>query len=269
MEVGETLRLVPTTEAMRERSRDIERSQQQVASLSEEGRLRLRAVAPERWAWPGLRELVPASIASAVVLLASLGLNVLPARALEHLVGAYGLEYLAQPSASSPRLQLTLARDDADLPRQVDLYRDDGLYRSGLSLGASAPTVVQLEAADTGFHYQVRAKLPEGNLAVSPWVWVASDRLVFVLVDASPWANVTINGGQAATGVQQTPFTAALLPGTYQLHFENPALGSQAVLDQSLTVPAPNAAIHVTMPGFDAAQTVDSFLPGQSQTSAR
>jgi hypothetical protein len=148
----------------------------------------------------------------------------------------------------------------------VDLYRGDQLFRSGIDLPDGAPAVVQLTSQDTGSYYQVRATLPQQNLAVSKAVWVTSDGLAFVLIDAAPWANVTIQGesttATTATGAatQQTPFTAALLPGTYRVRFENPTLAPPSTLDQTITVPAPGNRVYVTMPGFDANRAVDDLL---------
>jgi hypothetical protein len=152
----------------------------------------------------------------------------------------------------------------------VDLYRDRRVFRSGIVLNGGAPARITLASADTGFYYQIRATLPAGNLAVSQAVWVWSDRLTYVLVDASPWANVTIQGpgNQPKAGAQQTPFTAALLPGaTYQFHFENPDLKALSTLDKSFAVPVPGDVIHETMPGFDPARTVDDLM--RAPASAR
>jgi hypothetical protein len=282
VEVAEAMRLVPTTTTMRERAQAIERPQQEVSSLTKEGRARLRSVVPERWTWPGLRELVPASSLAAALTVLALGLNVLPARALGHLMDAYGLDYVAQ----SMELRLSLRSTDPRVPREVRLYREDGANRGGLTVGGPNPTTLRLReesGADwnanvpgvvltsvrdgRSHHYQVRGRLADGTLALSPWLWVASEDTRFVLIDAMPWANVTITGSQTRTGTQVTPFTAALQPGTYRVHFENPTLGAQAVVDQTLTVPAPNQTLRVTMPGFNAEQTADSLL--QTQAAAR
>jgi hypothetical protein len=61
--------------------------------------------------------------------------------------------------------------------------------------------------------------------------------------------------------VQETPFTAALLPGTYELQFENPALGAGSVLNQTLSIPSPAPSIYVKMPNFEPDQAVDTLLP--------
>ncbi|MEO7192402.1 MAG: VWA domain-containing protein [Vicinamibacterales bacterium] len=218
------------------------------------------------WSWPGLRELVPAATAAALVLGAAVGLHALPVRPVEHVLDAYNLDYEATPTASTPRLSLSPRWRNDGLPRRVDLYQDDHLYRSGLALTDGAPTVVPLTSDDTGKYYQVRATLPTSNLAVSKAVWVTSDRLAYVLIDASPWANATISSPTTKTAPQQTPFTAALLPGTYQVHFDNPDLGVPSSTDRTLEVPVGGTTLYVPMPGFDAARAVDSLMPRPGQS---
>jgi hypothetical protein len=175
---------------------------------------------------------------------------------------AYNLDYAPTPSISTPRLTITPRWRDDGLPRVVELYRGDRVFRSNLALSDGTATIVPLTGADTGNYYQVRARLPENNLAVSKAVWVASDKLAFVLIDASPWATVTISGGTTTTSTraQQTPFTAALAPGSYQLHFENSGLTPPSSLDQTMTVPVAGNIVHVTMPGFDPAATADRLM---------
>jgi hypothetical protein len=214
------------------------------------------------WSWPGLRELVPAALTAALLLLGALSLNALPLREVGHIQDAYSLSYAPTPSASTPQLTLDRLVQDDTIPQQVDLYRQDQLFRAGLSL-ANGANVVQLTAADTGSYFQVRATLPENNLAVSQAVWVASDRLSFVVINASPWANVTITDGTMTTAAQQTPFTAALMPGSYQLRFENPNLNPPSTLEQSITVTDTNSSVQVTMPNFDRESVVDDLLKGQ------
>jgi hypothetical protein len=193
-------------------------------------------------------------------MLAGVMLGALPTQALEHLQEAYLLAYVPSPSAATPRLLVQRRSGDFRVPMRVDLYQGDRRARTGIALTEGGPQTVQLTADETGSYYQVRAALPGGNLAVSNPLWVASDKLTFVLVDASPWANVTVRGGQAATGAQQTPFTAALVPGTYQLQFVNSTLSPPSTLDRTITVPVADKAVHVTMPGFDPARAVDTLL---------
>lgn len=213
------------------------------------------------WSWPGLRELVPAAVIALVVVGIALASNVLPARAVEHLADVYDLQYAAIPSASTPQLSVALKNNLSDVPRTVDIYQRDQVFRSGIALAGTAPVVVPLGAGDTGKYYQARATLPEGNLALSRYVWVTSDQLSFVLIDALPWANVTIAGSGATTESQQTPFTAALMPGSYAVRFDNPNLSPPSTLNRTLNIPSSDSTLRVTMPGFDAASVVDSLIP--------
>jgi hypothetical protein len=195
-------------------------------------------------------------------------LSALPVRTIEHVQEAYNLDYAPTPSVSAPQLSIMQRWRDDELPSRVDLYQGGQLFRSGIDLTDGTPTIVQLDSEATGSYFQVRATLPEGNLAVSKAVWVASDRLAFVLIDASPWANVTITGAETTTTAQQTPFTAALLPGSYQVRFENPNLTPASTLDRSITVPASGSTLYVTMPGFDATGAVESLMPGSAPSGA-
>jgi hypothetical protein len=265
-DVVESIRLVPATAATSSRMEQIERAQNTLATDAVGGR-RLAAARPLGWAWPGLRELVPAALAAALLFVAARGLNALPARPVAHVAGAYALEYSPQPAVSTPTLVLSLERRDASIPRRVDLYRGETRVRSGVALSEDGDTDLRLQPGETGAHYQVRGTMRAGNLALSPWLWVTSDQLSFVMVDAAPWADVTITRTDAAgappapqdsTSGGQTPFTAALLPGTYVLRFENRVLTTFTT--QFLTVPGPSAAF-ATLPDFDPAQAADGKPP--------
>jgi hypothetical protein len=257
-EVQEALRIVPGTSRLTELKTLVPSDGRDSAPPSEDERV--LAVSRVPWSWPGWREIVPAAVTALLMVSGGVLLNALPTRTIEHLQEAYQLEYAPTPPPSTPQLFIQRRPGEARVPTRVDLYQDDRLFRKDLPLSGDATRTVQLAADDTGKYYQVRARLPDGNLAVSNAVWVASDRLAFILVDASPWANVTVRGSQTTTGSQQTPFTAALLPGSYQLHFENPALNPPSTTELSITVPIQGNAVHVTMPGFDPARAVDTLL---------
>ncbi len=143
------------------------------------------------------------------------------------------------------------------MPAVVDVFQDAIVFRRGVALAAGAPTPLALTSDGTGHYYQVRTQLPLGNLAVSNAVWVPSDRILTVAIDALPWANVTLRntaaGSPVAVGPQATPFAAALPPGPYQLHFENG--GVTPPMDQVIEVRPDNRTFRFTMPGFDAART--------------
>ena len=225
---------------------------------------------PMPWVWPGVRELAPAALAAALVVALGWQLRMFPLRALAHVPNAYGLAYDAGAGGTTPTLQLSLpgsrgAIESDRSPTRVDLYRGSTLFRAGIELaGASqAAQAVRLESADLGGHFQIRAPLPAGNLALSPSVWVPGDQIV-VLIDALPWARVTIEGDQAPPGAQTTPFLAALKPGTtYQLRLENG--GVTPPLEQTISVPARGSdgpsgtTFRITMPGFDPSQTASQL----------
>jgi hypothetical protein len=259
-EAREAMAAIPGTAPATRAKADVRKPEKSATTTPPENR-RLLSTAGMPWSWPGLRELVPATLVALVILAVALGLNVLPARAVEHLTDVYDLKYDAIPSVSTPQLSVTLKNGSLTVPRTVDLYQGDQLFRSGIAVAGTAPSVVPLASGDTGKYYQARATLRDGNLALSPYVWVTSDQLSFVLVDALPWANVTIVGNGIAARPQQTPFTAALMPGNYEVRFDNPNLSPPSTLNQTLTVPAAGNTIRVTMPGFDAARAVDTLMP--------
>src|SRR5262249_60467354 len=105
-EVQEALRIVPSTPTMSERLKSLG---------AEEGRrpmprpdwTRLAGVGHMPWSWPGVRELVPATLTSGVLLAGAVGLHALPVRAVDHVQEAYNLDYAATPSKSAPRLSIT------------------------------------------------------------------------------------------------------------------------------------------------------------------
>jgi hypothetical protein len=203
------------------------------------------ANAPQPWSWPGLREILPATLAATIVFVAGQLLHVFPARALDHLPDAYQLDFVP------PRLELRFRRSASSVPGTVDLLQDSRVFRSGVSLPATGAAPLPLASGDTGHYYQARAPLPGGNLAASNAVWVPSDTAVVVSIDALPWANVSITSQADGTTVaaQPTPLAASLVPGSYRLHFENG--GVTPPLDQNVDVTPANRVFRFTMPGFD------------------
>ncbi|MEQ1908949.1 MAG: hypothetical protein ABMA15_09000 [Vicinamibacterales bacterium] len=231
------------------------------------------------WTWPGVRELAPAALAALLVFVVGWRIGVLPVRALAHIQDAYRLEFVAgTPPALGAAPEggvLQLDRESSPaiaVPTTVDLYRESDLYQSGIDV-SGGPASITLTSGDIGKHYQVRARLPEGNLALSPSVWVPGAGVI-VLIDALPWARVTFKGDQVPTGAQTTPFSAVLKPGTYQLQLENGGLTPP--LEQPITVSSPGGeglslaerTFRFTMPGFDpnrtATELAPTATPGQS-----
>jgi hypothetical protein len=203
---------------------------------------------PQPWSWPGVREIVPASIAATLLFVAGQLLNVFPATALEHVRDAYRLNYVDRGQPGQSALLLQVQGDPSTLPAAVDILQDARVFRPGVNV-AAAGTSVPLASADTGHYYQARATLAGGNLAVSNAVWVPSDTAVIVSIDASPWANVSLQSDQATVAEQATPFSASLVPGRYRLHFDNN--GVTPPMDQTIDVTPANRVFRFTMPGFD------------------
>lgn len=207
------------------------------------------ARAPQPWSWPGLREVVPATLAAAIVFVGGQLLGVFPARALDHLQDAYQLDYI---ETSTPvQLQLQFRRDASTVPSTVNVLQDAQVFRAGVAVPAAGGAAIVLTPTDTGHFYQARAALPGGNLAVSNAVWVPSDTAIVVSIDAAPWANVTITNqqGGATIAAQATPFSASLVPGAYTLRLDNG--GVTPAMNQTITVTPADTVFRFTMPGFD------------------
>ena len=215
------------------------------------------ASAPQPWSWPGLREIVPATMAAAIVFVGGQLLQVFPARALDHLQDAYQLDYLE--TRTPAQLQLQFRRDAATVPSSVNVLQDAQVFRPAVTVPAAGGAAIELAPADTGHFYQARATLPGGNLAVSNAVWVPSDTAVVVSIDASPWANVTITNQRdgAAIAAQATPFSASLVPGSYTLRLDNG--GVTPAMDQTITVTPADTVFRFTMPGFDPSSKADEL----------
>jgi hypothetical protein len=262
-EVQEALRILPAAPGIAQPAKELARTERAVPN-PDSGDRRLAVAGPMPWSWPGPRELVPAALVALLLLLGGLSLNAFPRRDIQHVQDAYELTYTPTPSASTPQLTVTRRLGDAAIPQRVTVYRDDQVFRAGIDLTAGAPTTIQLAAEDTGSYYQVRASLEEGNLALSNAVWVTSDQLRFVAFDASPWANVTVQSVMTfrVTAQQPTPFTAALLPGAYDVTFENPSLNPPSAFQQRITVGNTDTTVRVTMPGFEPERAVDTLLQG-------
>ncbi len=220
------------------------------------------------WVLPGFREFARAQSVAGLPALAAWLLGLLPTREIPHVQDAYQLSYAAR-NGSAGVLEARLGTgDEGSRPRSIGLFQDGAAYRTGIELLGTTPVSIELTSADTGRHYQVRATLPQKNLALSPWVWVPSDSLIVVLIDAAPWARVTISpltaaqqaaAASGAIGPQVTPFSASLMPGTYTLQFENGGLTPP--MEQRVTVTASGSqTFRFTMPGFDPSRTATELL---------
>ena len=203
-----------------------------------------------RWIVPGPRELGLSFGAALIV--AALASLATPFRAqASHLLNAYTLEYV-QPQASSlaGELRVRAAADipgNVTLPRTLQLYRDDQPDGEPFRLDDDS-TAVRIESTGAAHVYQIRAALETGALAVSNAILAPS---VLVVVDAQPWARVTIRSDRNLIREisDTTPLAVRLPEGTYDVAFANDLTGAS---NQQITVTtAGERVFRFTMPGFD------------------
>jgi hypothetical protein len=257
-EVASALKLLPTVEGTAARTGGSATMRRTSRGGPPPDNGELGQWAPRPRAMPGVRELVPAIVATLVLCVAAWSLGVLPTQTLAHVQNAYTLGF---PSGSGavPR-QLELSAVDTLSPPTVDLYRDGQLYRSGVTIPAGAPLAIELPAGGTGNYYQARATLPAQNLALSNLLWVPSTNLIVVLIDAQPWARVTIDGDGTHLEPGSTPFSISLAPGTYRVQLENGNL--TPAREEMIQVAPGNQEFRFVMPGFDPNQTAADLVRG-------
>jgi hypothetical protein len=217
--------------------------------------------------WPGAPQLINAVVLVAAFLIVARTLNAFPQETIPNVNRAYELTSNGGPQTPATRLEIRAA--GPGFPQEVDVYRrgnadEMSLWRT-VPL-AAAPAVVALQPGDLSSYFQVRARLPRGNFALSNPLWVPSGREVIVLLDVSPWANVTVRN---ATGVLlrgTTPYVVALEPGQYTLELENGGVTPPDT--ESIYVGPSTNRLHFIMPGFkpdDAA----AALVGRGRSPAR
>jgi hypothetical protein len=218
-----------------------------------------------RWIVPGPRELgLSFGVALIVAALAALAT---PFRAqASHILNAYTLEY-APPQASSlaGELRVRAAAADVAPPTMLQLYRDDQAYGEPFRLDREdGSTAVRIESTGAAYVYQVRAALDTGALAVSNAILAPS---VLVVVDAQPWARVTIrsDGNRIRDIRDTTPMAVRLPEGPYTLAFENDVTSQR---NERITVTtAGERVFRFVMPGFDPQTLFDQ--PVQRPALAR
>jgi hypothetical protein len=132
-----------------------------------------------------------------------------------------------------------------------------------LTVPSEGGLTIDLPTGGDGSHYQVRAGLPAGNLAVSNSVWVPPANRLVVLIDAQPWARVTIDGEGTHLVAGATPVSVPLAPGAYQLQLENGGLTGPR--NEAITVAPGNQEFRFVMPGFNPDQAVDTLLGAQAR----
>ena len=202
---------------------------------------------PQPWSWPSAREIVPAAIAASVVLALGLSLQVFPAHALDHVRDAYRLTYIARSPAGIAGVAGAARGGRPESSRHGRHLSGRHAVQAGRRAAATgACRRFSLAPSTAGHYYQARATLPNGNLAVSNAEWVPSDTEVVVSIDAQPWANVTVKSGQTTLGPQATPFLVSLVPGSYQLHFDNN--GVTPPMDQAIGVTPENRVFSFRCP---------------------
>ena len=212
---------------------------------------------PKPRSLPGARELIPAGLSTLMLCVAAWSAGVFPTVTLAHVQDAYRLAFVPGGGGAARRLELNIA--DGSSPRTVDLYRDGQLYLPQIRVGAvGEPLAIPLPADGTGNYYQARATLPMRNLALSNAVWVPSVNLIVVLVDAQPWARVTIDGAGTHLEPGITPFSLLLAPGSYRVQLENGNLTPPRQDD--IQVAPGNQEFRFVMPGFDADRTAADLV---------
>lgn len=218
------------------------------------------------WLFPRPLELALAAAAAVAVAGGLRSAGAFTGDAVPHVENAYRIAFSDTAAGDAVAGVLTVARQPsapAEAPVSVRLYRDGEPFGEGFDLAAGAVIERPIAVADTGHHYQVRAVLPRGNLAVSANAWVPPPRQTLpVSVDALPWAEVRVidnrTGQPASEGTYTTPAVLNLAAGSYTFEFTHPEFGTTS---QQVTVSVNEMTeVRVVMPGFDAAATAQELL---------
>lgn len=216
------------------------------------GRLAVRTF---RWGGPQWRDVTAAMAVAAIVALAGSFSSSFRLQA-SHAPDAYVLAY--RPAAAGPGELVVRARNpDSPIPRTVRVYRDGEPFGGPIDLDLREGTAVPIEAADTAHVYQARADLPGGALALSNTIWAPS---VVVVIDAQPWARVTVRSrdGSVPDVTGTTPAAFRLPEGEYDLALENDGL--TAPLERQIRVSSTgDRYFRFDMPGFDPGQLIDDL----------
>lgn len=224
------------------------------------------------WLFPRPLELALAAVAALAVAGGLRSAGAFTGDAVPHVENAYRLAFSDTTAGDAVAGVLTIARQPAapaDAPASVQLYRDGQPFGEGFDLAVGAVVERPIAVADTGHHYQVRAVLPRGNLAVSGNAWVPPPRQTLpVSVDALPWAEVRVlddrTGRPASEGTYTTPAVLNLAVGSYTFEFTHPEFGTTS---RQVTVAVGDVAeVRVVMPGFDAAATAQELVRPPSAT---
>jgi hypothetical protein len=218
-----------------------------------------------RWAAPGWRELAAALLVAAFVT----GLAAFTSpfqRRSSNDPDAYQLDFVAGVySSDAGSLQIRRRPVGATVPPIVTLYRDQAPIGAPIVLDATAASTVPLTDAGVAA-YQVRATRPDGALALSNSIWAPS---TVVVIDAQPWARVTVNSADGKIRfAQATPVAVRLPEGRYTLSLENGGLTPP--LTQTIDVTAGGQrSFRYVMPGFKVDDVLKNLTPASSRKSAK
>jgi hypothetical protein len=106
---------------------------------------------------------------------------------------------------------------------RVQVYRDNAAFGTPVDVSRDQPASVPIPAGGNPHIYQVRAPMPGGAFALSNTLLAPS---VLVIIDAQPWARVSIRSqnAQIPTMTQTTPAAVRLPEGEYTLSLDNSGL---------------------------------------------
>ena len=190
--------------------------------------------APFKWRWPRAADLA-ASLVLALLAGTLVGFTPVARRTVSHRSGGYFLDYRVDGSnqgALSVRL-----RDDSGVPLTVQLYRDDRAFGPALTLDRQVGASTTIDLAAGAHVFQARAVLPDGALAVSNSIWAPS---TLVVINAQPWARVTISSSDRRVSAAETTPVALRLPvGDYTMSFENGGITPASTQQVRVTAPGP------------------------------
>ena len=119
----------------------------------------------------------------------------------------------------------------------MQLYRDDRVFGPALTLDRQVGASTTIDLAAGAHVFQARAVLPDGALAVSNSIWAPS---TLVVINAQPWARVTISSSDRRVSAAETTPVALRLPvGDYTMSFENGGITPASTQQVRVTAPGP------------------------------